>query len=102
MWRVDGDDPRRLAPSSMPLESKLEGYLAKDPGLLGDQLLVIGRQVRTPHNKYIDLLAMDVDGNIHVLELKRDRTPRDVVAQLLDYGSWVSTLDREDIVTRAT
>ena len=102
MWRVDGDDPRRLAPSSMPLESKLEDYLAKDPSLLGDQLLVIGRQVRTPYNKYIDLLAMDIDGNLHVLELKRDRTPRDVVAQLLDYGSWVTTLDREDILTRAT
>ena len=41
---------------------------------------------------YIDLLAIDADGNLHVLELKRDKTPRDVVAQVLDYGSWVTTL----------
>lgn len=41
---------------------------------------------------------MDADGNLHVLELKRDRTPREVVAQLLDYGSWVSTLSRDDVI----
>lgn len=52
----------------------------------------------TAHGKFIDLLAMDGEGNLHVLELKRDRTPRDVVAQVLDYGSWVSTLDREAVI----
>lgn len=28
----------------------------------------------------------------------RDRTPRNVVAQILDYGSWVSGLDRESVI----
>lgn len=65
------------------------------------RLLVIGRQVRTPHGKFIDLLAMDAEGNLRVLENKRDKTPRDVVAQVLDYGSWVSTLDRETIIELA-
>ncbi len=32
-----------------------------------------------------------------VIELKRDKTPRDVVAQTLDYASWVSTLNTRDI-----
>jgi hypothetical protein len=31
------------------------------------------------------------------VELKRDRTPREVVAQALDYASWVERLDAEDI-----
>lgn len=30
---------------------------------------------------------MDVEGNLTLVELKRDRTPRDVVAQILDYAS---------------
>jgi hypothetical protein len=34
------------------------------------------------------VLGVDVEGRIHVIELKRDRTPREVVAQILDYGSW--------------
>lgn len=32
-----------------------------------------------------------------LIELKRDRTPRDVVAQALDYASWVEKLAAEDI-----
>ncbi|GAA1792171.1 endonuclease NucS domain-containing protein [Nostocoides veronense] len=98
MWRIDGDTPKRLVTATLPSEATLEHYLEKDPSLLGERLLVIGRQVHTPHGKFIDLLAIDGEGNLHVLELKRDKTPRDVVAQVLDYGSWVSTLDRDSII----
>lgn len=101
IWRIDGNQPQRLHPSTMPLEATLETFLARDPSLLGDRLLVIGRQVRTPYNTYIDLLAIDAEATLYVLELKRDRTPREVIAQLLDYGSWVSTLERDDVTDRA-
>lgn len=101
LWRIDGDQPRRLPARSLPSEETLESFLAHDPSLLGVQLLVIGRQVRTPYGKYLDLLAVDEDGTLHVLELKRDRTPREVVAQLLDYGSWVTTLSREEVMDLA-
>lgn len=101
IWRMDGDTPRRLPATGMPTEVMLEEFLERDPSLLGERLLVIGRQVHTPHGKFIDLLAMDVEGNLHVLELKRDKTSRDVVAQVLDYGSWVTTLDRETIIDLA-
>jgi RecB family endonuclease NucS len=36
--------------------------------------------VLTSYNKYIDLLAIDRNGSIVIIELKRDKTPRDVVA----------------------
>jgi hypothetical protein len=81
----------------MPLESRLEAIIESDPAMLGQPLLVIGRQVPTAYGKLIDLLAIDADGSLHVLELKRDRTPRDVVAQVLDYGSWVQGLSNEEI-----
>lgn len=102
MWRIDGDQPRRLKSSLLPTEAALEDFLEKDASLLGTRLLVIGRQVRTPYGKYIDMLAIDGDGRLHVLELKRDRTPREVVAQALDYGSWVSTLTREKVIDLAS
>lgn len=101
MWRIDGDFPRRLSRGMLPTEAALEEFLEQDPSILGELLLVIGRQVRTPYGKLIDLLAMDVDGNLRVLELKRDRTPREVVAQILDYGSWVSGLHRDKIIAIA-
>ena len=98
MWRIDQGPPKKLEPTKMPTEAELEHLLEQDPTILGDPLLVIGRQVHTPYNKIIDLLAIDVDGNLHVLELKRDMTPRDVVAQALDYGSWVRGLQRADVL----
>lgn len=37
------------------------------------------------------------DGALVLIELKRDRTPREVVAQALDYACWVEKLEAEDI-----
>ena len=98
MWRIDGQQPRPLTPAALPTENELHQFLKKDPSLLGIPLLVIGSEVPTPYGKRLDLLTIDGDGNLHVLELKRDKTPREVVAQVLDYGSWVSTLSREDVI----
>lgn len=97
LWRLD-DGIQRLVPSGMPSEKRLEDLIEADPSVLGQPLLLIGRQVPTLHGKYVDLLALDGDGAVHVLELKRDRTPRDVVAQTLDYGSWVQNLSHEDVL----
>lgn len=98
MWRMDQHGaPRPLDQARMPSEAELQRFLVKDPTLLGEPLLVIGREVPTPYGTRIDILAMDGEGNLHVLELKRDRTPRAVVAQILDYASWTSQLPREEI-----
>jgi hypothetical protein len=63
--------------------------------------LIIGRQVPTDHGKFIDLLAIDATSSLTIIELKKDRTPREVVAQVLDYASWVRTLTTPEIYERA-
>lgn len=98
MWRIDGHSAKPLTSTILPTEQELHRFLRRDPSLLGTPLLVIGSEVISPYGKRLDLLAIDADGNLHVLELKRDRTPREVVAQVLDYGSWVSTLSRDDVI----
>ena len=98
LWRVDGG-VRRLPVSGMPSEERLEDLIEADPGVLGQPLLVIGRQVTTWHGKRVDLLGLDADGALHILELKRDKTPRDVIAQVLDYGSWAQGLSHDDVLS---
>src|SRR5262249_25088163 len=66
--------------------------------ILDPNLMLIGRQVPTAFGKMIDLLAIDDRGDLTVIEIKRDRTPREVVAQILDYASWVQTLSYQDII----
>lgn len=92
LWRIEEDRPKPVSQDRLDLESRLEDWIRDDIGLVNDGLLVIGQQVRG-----IDLLAIDSKGNLVILELKRDRTPRTVVAQTLDYASWVQTLDISDI-----
>jgi hypothetical protein len=42
-------------------------------------------------------LALAPDGALILIELKRGRTPREVVAQAIDYASWVERLEAQDI-----
>src|SRR4051794_3399347 len=97
IWRMTDAGPVLLDRSQLDFEQRLEDMLVEDPAMLGTELLVIGRQVTTSYGGYVDLLALDAEAHVHVLELKRDRTPRDVVAQALDYGSWAQGLSLEDL-----
>ena len=78
-------------------ESVLEEWLEANPdGILKDgRILIVGRQVRTDLGGFIDLVGLDREGNAVVVELKRDRTPRDVVAQVLEYTAFVDRLDAD-------
>ena len=67
------------------------------PKLLSDEWMLIGRQEDTGVGGRIDLLAIAPDGALVPIELRRDKIPRDVVAQSLDYASWVEKLRAEDI-----
>ena len=51
---------------------------------------MIGREVETDFGGSIDILCIDAEGDLVIVELKRDRTPREVTAQALDYASWVT------------
>jgi uncharacterized protein YeaO (DUF488 family) len=98
MWEVaPGERLKELATNKLDLEDRLEQWLEDDITLISEGILVIGRQVETAYGKFIDLLCVDANGDLMVVELKRDMTPRDVVAQALDYGSWVKDLSNEDV-----
>ncbi len=43
------------------------------------------------------MLGADREGDMVVIELKRDRTPRDTLAQALEYASFIEDLDSEQI-----
>jgi len=96
IWKL-GDRLQPVEFTRMDSESRLETVLADDITVIDPDLLLIGRQVPTATGKFIDLLAIDSEGQLVVIELKKDRTPREVVAQLLDYGSWVRGLEDDDI-----
>lgn len=94
VWRI-GNELTRIGFSPLKSESKLEDMLATDLEMIAPGLMLIGRQISTSFGKFIDILAMERDGSLVIIELKRDKTPREVVAQALDYASWVESLSYE-------
>jgi hypothetical protein len=96
LWRID-TGLNRLSSAVLENESLLEECIHSDIRILNDGWLVIGRQIRTDHGGIIDLLAIDNSGALVVIELKRNLTPRDVVAQAIDYAAWIQSLSSDVI-----
>jgi TPR repeat protein len=65
--------------------------------LFGIDFLLVGRQVATASGGTIDLLAIDAEANLVVLVLKRDKPPHELLAQTLDYASWVNSLSYNQV-----
>ncbi|MDP2647153.1 MAG: endonuclease NucS [Desulfobacterales bacterium] len=89
-WQiVDG----KLLPVSTNLKNEgktepydLEPWIASHPAIIGTDIAVIGRQVMSKSGS-IDLLGIDKSGNLVIIEIKRDKLPREALAQAIDYAS---------------
>lgn len=97
LWEVSNNQLKAVPTSKLDYEQRLEDWLAKDPGLSGMDVLIIGRQLQTTCGGRIDLLGIDSQGNTVLFELKKGRTPRDVIAQTLDYATWIKDLTFADL-----
>ena len=104
MYRIQSGE-KRLQPFRSTafgqhyLERDLEAWLEDNPEVMtdGEPLLIIGRQLTTSLGGTLDLLGLDADGATVVVELKRAPTPRDIIAQALEYATWVASLDQETV-----
>ena len=102
VWRIQKDDHLHPVKSSkLDMEARLEDWIEEDISILSNDFLVIGRQVATEYGGAIDLLCLDRQGDVVVVELKRDKSPREITAQILDYASWVKDRSREQVIAAA-
>lgn len=97
LWRLaDDGSATPVVQERLTAEAVIESAVESAPELLGIDVVIIGRQVATPSGP-LDLLAIGSGGHLVVIENKRDRTPRDVLAQTLDYAAYVATLTFDDV-----
>jgi hypothetical protein len=99
VWRLQNGKAIPVERAPLANERLLEDILEADIALLGlpKALLVLGRQVQTDFAGRVDLLCIDQEGKLYVVEIKKERTPREVVAQAMDYGYWVRDLTYQDV-----
>ena len=105
LFRLEGDgaDARLVVAKEkdIELESHLENWVENSPwALTGEPLIWIGRQTSAiveGVTVFPDLLGVDIEGHLVIVELKKDKAPREVIAQLLEYAAWAKTLTDEEI-----
>lgn len=105
IWKITTHGPKKVKETRFKeeklLEEHVEDWIAGDPSLLGEPLLMIGRQVIVPDTKdRLDLLALDPQGSTVIIELKRGQLKDPVDTQALRYASYISKwsfADLEDV-----
>jgi hypothetical protein len=80
----------------------LEQWIKSNPQILGEDIVVIGEQVQTSSGP-LDFLGIDNSGNAVIVELKRDKLPREALAQAIDYASDISSweIDRLRVICKS-
>ena len=77
----------------------LETWIEKNPEILGEELLII----TTEYDKFdktkerLDLLALDKEGTVVIIELKRDDSGKNVDLQALKYAAYCSNLTLDEL-----
>lgn len=78
----------------------IQEWVVANPTILGGDLLIIGKEFsdfdRT--NERLDLLAVDRDGKLVIIELKRDDSGADVHWQAIKYASYFARATATDII----
>ena len=107
--KVIGDDLssgilEKVKTDSIDFEKDLENWLENSPNVLLDEdegsIIWIGRQVTAivgESGLYPDLIGIDTEGDLVMVELKKGKTPREVIAQILEYAAWGCSLDYDDL-----
>lgn len=77
----------------------MEKWVETDPTVLGEDLMVITTEYSgfDKTNERLDVLAMDTQGNLVVVELKRDDSGKHVDLQALKYAAYCAPMTLDDI-----
>ncbi len=104
MYRVDKEnkDLIKLNQTTFQNENLKERYdiqewIEKNPEIIEENLLIIGKEVILPSDIRLDLLAIDKKSNLVVLELKRDNSGKNIDWQAIKYASYCSSFSNTEI-----
>jgi len=75
----------------------IQEWIESTPEILGEELLIIGKELILPSGKRLDLLSIDKQGSLVIVELKRDDSGSDVEWQAIKYASYCSSFSQNEI-----
>jgi hypothetical protein len=106
IYRLDKEKNRVIPCEEADLKSKnilerqhIERWIENYPDILGEELLVITTEYDKfdKTNERLDILAIDKEGNLVIVELKRDDSGKRADLQAIKYAAYCSTLRLDDV-----
>lgn len=104
MYKVDIKDkkltkltPKKLGDLGVWERFDVQEWIEKSPDILGEELLVIAKELPLPSGIRLDLLAIDRKANLVIIELKRDDSGDSIEWQAIKYASYCSNFLPDDI-----
>jgi hypothetical protein len=102
LFTATGDVVHCLAPLVFAAEhdeARIQSWADLNPALINDgqPMMSLGREISTQHHHAIDNLFIDGNGVLVVAEMKRGKSPRDLIGQVIDYAAYVTRLGWEDV-----
>ena len=104
MYRVDIEKKRLI---KLPVTSfsefnlkerfDIQEWIDGTPEILGEELLIISKELTLSSGKRLDLLAVDKQGALAIVELKRDDSGTNVEWQAIKYASYCSIFSDDEI-----
>lgn len=90
-WKSSGPT-RTLTNKPFKSESELESFIFKNQDILGGDISIIFRQVRTGAKQGIpDMIGIDQDKRVCIIELKNQEGDEGILPQALGYALWAET-----------
>lgn len=76
----------------------IEVWVKNNPSILKEELLIISEQIILPSRRQPDLIALDKEGKLVIIELKRDDSGRDVYWQAVTYAAQFAEYSFPEII----
>jgi len=104
MYRVDTTNKRLIALKETDYSSlsileryDIQEWIEKTVEILGEDLLIIAKELPLQTGLRLDLLAIDKDGRLVVIEIKRSNIDRNIDWQAIKYASFSSNFLGDEI-----
>lgn len=101
-WRVTDDGPVQLGSTQIELEKHLEDWIERDPRLAGEGLRIVARQLTVEGGGRLDLLAVEPQGRLVVIEVKRAKLEDVALTQALTYAAVLAREATDLLLARIT
>ena len=99
IWKVSAGHAQRFQRGQRGVEKSLEDWIERDPSLVGEGLVMVGRRMQTAAG-LIDLLGVDPTGRWVVIEIRKGDFRKETIAQAKNVAACILDMDEDELITR--